>query len=327
VTVLRPAPRWHHRDGQPHRRRQEEPVTRHERVVILSEGLRLSGVLRRPETDHAVPGVVLTGPFTGVKEQVVGHYAERLTAAGFATLVFDHRGFGDSEGDPRQHEDSAGKLQDLLDATSFLAAAEGVDADRLGCVGICLGGGYAVRHAAFDPGIRALVTIAGGYNDPRAMRQAMGADAYTAQMRASTELLQRQYETGNVEYMPAVAPEGQPAAMGGQEPYDYYGTRRGLAGGWENRVTRLSIRSLLTFDAAGAADFLDATPLCVIHGRKDDYCSPRGAQALYEGARTQEHPVAGHDEPHRPLRRARLRRPRRRARLALAGRAPGSHTP
>lgn len=258
---------------------------RRERVVILSDGLRLSGVLRRPDSDAAVPGVVLTGPFTGVKEQVVGHYAERLTAAGFATLAFDHRGFGESEGEPRQHEDPAGKLQDLLDATSFLAAADGVDADRLGCVGICLGGGYAVRHTAFDPRIRALVTVGGAYNDPRAMRQAMGADAYTAQMRDSTELLQRQYETGSTEYMPAVAPEGQPAAMGGQEPYDYYGTSRGLAGRWENRVTRLSIRSLLTFDAAGAADFLDTTPLCVIHGRTDGYCSPEGAQALYDRAR------------------------------------------
>ncbi len=257
---------------------------RREDVVIVSGGLRLAGVLRRPDIDPPAPGLVLTGPFTGVKEQVVGHYAERLTDHGFATLVFDHCGFGASEGQPRQHEDSAGKLQDLLDATSFLASADGVDPARLGCVGVCLGGGYAVRHAAFDPRIRALVTIAGAYNDPRAMRDGMGPDAYAAHMRASAELLQRQHDTGAVEYMPAVAPGGQTAAMAGQEPFDYYGTSRGQVPGWENRVTRLSIRSLLTFDAAGAADFLGATPLCVIHGRSDEYCSPAGAQALYDRA-------------------------------------------
>ena len=98
---------------------------RREDVSFVSDGLRLAGVLRRPEISGTAPGVVLTGPFTGVKEQVVGTYAERLTDRGFATLAFDHRGFGSSEGLPRQHEDSAGKLQDLLDATSFLAAAEG----------------------------------------------------------------------------------------------------------------------------------------------------------------------------------------------------------
>jgi fermentation-respiration switch protein FrsA (DUF1100 family) len=258
---------------------------RREDVVIVSDGLRLAGVLRRPDTSPRAPGLVFTEPFTGVKEQVVGHYAERLTGQGFATLVFDHRGFGASEGQPRQHEDSAGKLQDLLDATSFLASADGVDPAPLGCVGVCLGGGYAVRHAAFDPRIRALVTVAGAYNDPLAMRDGMGPDAYAAQMRASSDVLQRQHDTGEVEYLPAVAPEGVAAAMGGQEPFDYYGTSRGWAPGWENRVTRLSIRSLLTFDAAGAADFLDATPLCVIHGRSDDYCSPAGAQALYDRAR------------------------------------------
>jgi fermentation-respiration switch protein FrsA (DUF1100 family) len=255
---------------------------RRDDVSFPSDGLRLAGVLRRPEGSGPTPGVVLTGPFTGVKEQVAGQYAERLTDRGFATLVFDHRGFGDSEGLPRQHEDSAGKLQDLLDATSFLAAAEGVDPDRLGCVGICLGGGYAVRHAAFDPRVRALVTIAGAYNDPRAMRDGMGHEAYAAQLSEAASLLQRQHDTGQVDYMPAVAPEGQPAAMGGQEPFDYYGTERGRGGRWENRVTRLSIRSLLTFDAAGAADFLDATPVCVIHGRTDEYCSPAGAQALHD---------------------------------------------
>jgi fermentation-respiration switch protein FrsA (DUF1100 family) len=67
--------------------------------------------------------------------------AERLTAAGFATLCFDHRNFGASGGEPREHEDTSGKLYDLRDAVSYLAARPEVDPGRIGCCGICLGGG------------------------------------------------------------------------------------------------------------------------------------------------------------------------------------------
>ena len=79
-------------------------------------GQPVAAILRTPRNRPAggtggVPGIVLTGPFTGVKEQVVSVYARRLADAGLATLVFDHRNFGASGGEPRQHEDSAGKLR------------------------------------------------------------------------------------------------------------------------------------------------------------------------------------------------------------------------
>jgi fermentation-respiration switch protein FrsA (DUF1100 family) len=93
------------------------------------------------------------------------------------TLAFDHRNFGASEGEPRQHEDAAGKRQDLIDATSFLAARPEVDADRLASLGICLGASYALLHASFDPRIRALGLVAGGYNEAAAMRAGMGTSA------------------------------------------------------------------------------------------------------------------------------------------------------
>ena len=140
-------------------------------------GERIAGVLRTPRSRDAapLPGVVLTGPFTGVKEQVVSVYARGLADAGIAALVFDHRNFGASGGEPRQHEDAAGKLADLRAATSALAAHPAIDAGRLGCVGVCLGGGYALRHSAFDPRIRAAAFVAAAFNDPRVMRAGMGA--------------------------------------------------------------------------------------------------------------------------------------------------------
>lgn len=254
-------------------------------VTFTSDGLELAGHLRVPtDAPAALPGLVFTGPLTGVKEQVTGRYAEALAGAGYVTLAFDHRCFGASDGNPRQHEDPAGKLNDLRDALSWLAAHPAVDADRLGCVGLCLGGGYALRFAAFDPRVRALVTVAGGYNDPHAMRAGMGAESYRGVLAEQMAVAARQHDTGEAEYMAAVSDDDTPALMGGAEPFAYYGTERSSSPGWENRITRTSLYSLLTVDLAVGADFISPTPWLMVHGRADDYCSPAGAEATFARA-------------------------------------------
>jgi fermentation-respiration switch protein FrsA (DUF1100 family) len=244
-----------------------------ERITFRSEDVELVGDLRLAATGDQRPAVALTGPLTGVKDQVAGSYAELLSNAGLTTLAFDHRGFGESGG-RRQHEDSQGKLTDLRAAVSVLAARAEVDPARIGLVGVCLGGGYAIRAAAADPRVKAVAAIAGGYNSPIQMAQAMGIGPYRA---ALSDALER-YD----EYMPAVAPDGGEAAMGGDEPYAYYGTPRSRSPHWRNEVTRGSLHSLMTFDALGAAELLAATPLFVIHGKTDAYCSPDLARAVYE---------------------------------------------
>jgi hypothetical protein len=244
-----------------------------ERVTFSSEGVELVGVLRTAATGRGQPGLVFTGPFTGVKEQVVGTYARILAGSGFATLAFDHRGYGESGGRPG-HEDSQGKLADLRAAVGFLAGRGEAAAAGIGIVGICLGGGYAVRAAAADPRVKAVAAIAGGYNSPRQMLQAMGAGPYRSALAAALD----RYD----EYLPVVAPDGGEAAMGGEEPYAYYGTARSSSPRWRNQVTRGSLHSLMTFDALSAAELLAATPLLIVHGKTDAYCSPELAQALYE---------------------------------------------
>ncbi|MFV2019385.1 alpha/beta hydrolase [Micromonospora sp. LOL_023] len=243
-----------------------------ERITFHADGITLVGNLALAA--GGAPAVVLTGPFTGVKEQVVGTYAARLHERGFTTLAFDHRGFGESDG-RRAHEDSQGKLADLRAAVGLLTAHPAVDPARVAAVGICLGGGYAVRAAAADPRIRAVVGIAGAYNSPVRF-SASDADGYR---RALTSFIER-YD----DELPAVAPDGGTAAMGGDEPFDYYGTRRSTAAHWENRVTYGSLHALMTFDALSAAPLLAATPLLVVHSRSDAYCAPELAEALHTDA-------------------------------------------
>ncbi|MDP9799829.1 fermentation-respiration switch protein FrsA (DUF1100 family) [Catenuloplanes nepalensis] len=243
-----------------------------EEMTFDADGIRLAGVLRVPAGADG-RAVALTGPFTGVKEQVTGVYADRLARAGVITLAFDHRGFGASGG-RRQHEDGAGKLSDLRAAVTVLAGHEAVAADRIGLVGICLGGGYAVRAAAVDPRVRAVAGIAGAYNSPAWFAERSGLANYRDALRS--------FIARADEMIPAVAPDGGEAAMGGDEPFAYYGTARGAAPAWRNEVTRGSLHALMTLDALGAAPLLAETPLLVVHGTNDDYCAPELARLLHE---------------------------------------------
>ena len=98
-----------------------------QKVVFVNKqlGTRMAGLLRLPEgfnLSENYPAVVVTGPMLSVKEQAQSVYAERLTAAGFVTLVFDGTYFGESEGMPRQQELPDVKESDIEGAVDFLVS-------------------------------------------------------------------------------------------------------------------------------------------------------------------------------------------------------------
>ncbi|HEY6424276.1 MAG TPA: alpha/beta hydrolase [Pseudonocardiaceae bacterium] len=136
--------------------------------------------------------------------------------------------------------------------------------------------------AAFDPRVAALALVAGGYNNPADMRTGMGVAGYRGQLAALAAVAEQSFRTGETDYLPAVSSDGGEAVMGGAEPWEYYGTERSASPGWVNRVTRLSIRELITLDTSSSADFISPTPTLMVHGRTDAYCSPEGAQAVYD---------------------------------------------
>jgi hypothetical protein len=164
---------------------------------------------------------------------------------------------------------------------SFLRTRPEVDPERVGVVGICLGGGYALKFAAFDPRVKVFAGIAGAYNTPYAMRSGMGPDGYRQVLASFTAAAESHDRGGEVQYIPAVATAGE-AAMPGDEPFAYYGTGRGSSASWENSVTRTSVRELLTVDNMAGADFLSPTPGLIVHGVEDAYCSPEDAREAYE---------------------------------------------
>lgn len=128
-------------------------------VEFLSKGTKLAGVLNMPEVEGPHPLMVVAGGWCYVKEIVMPTYAAELAAVGCATLRFDYRGFGDSDGDRRRHIDPWMQIEDYRNALSFAATLPGVDAERLGVWGISFAGGHALILAGIDPRVRCAVSV------------------------------------------------------------------------------------------------------------------------------------------------------------------------
>ena len=132
---------------------------------------------------------------SGTRRDRLGAFADRFAAEGFAALVFDHRGFGDSSGEPDRFE-PARHLEDWRSAISLMRSLAGVHDDRVVTFGSSMGGGNALAAAAEDTRVAAAISQV-PFLDLR--RQAhRPAPGVAAEMRAAAEA---------DEYLPAV---GQP---------------------------------------------------------------------------------------------------------------------
>ncbi len=130
-----------------------------EMITFTNAGQRLYGMLHRPDGVGPFPAVAMLHGFTGDRfepHRLFVKTARDLAAHGIAALRFDFRGSGESEGD---FEDVtvSGEVSDARAALDFLAAHPAVDADRLGLLGISLGGCVAALVAGDDDRVKALV--------------------------------------------------------------------------------------------------------------------------------------------------------------------------
>lgn len=144
-------------------------------VEFYSEGDRLAGLWRTPEGPGPFRAIVQGPGWLGLKDaKLYVRYHESLVGAGFAVLVFDYRGFGDSGGD-RGILSPARQLQDLVNAVTYLTTRDDVDADAIGVFGTGgTGGGNAVLLADADPRVKAAVSqvpVADGTDWLHRMRQ------------------------------------------------------------------------------------------------------------------------------------------------------------
>ena len=145
--------------------------------------------------------VAVSGPFGAVKEQSSGLYAQALAERGFLTIAFDPSFTGESGGVPRNVASPDINTEDFSAAVDFLANEDRVDPERIGILGICGWGGFAINAAANDTRIKVTVAstmydisrcTANGYFD-----QADNADARYEMRRRLNAQRTEDYRNGS----------------------------------------------------------------------------------------------------------------------------------
>jgi fermentation-respiration switch protein FrsA (DUF1100 family) len=250
-----------------------------ERVTFAIGADTLVGDLHLPDAGRG-PGVIVSGSWTTVRQQMAGLYARRLAARGFAALAFDFRGWGESGGGPRHAEAPARKAEDLAAAAAWLAASPRVAPGGVHALAICASAGYAARAAIHGAPLRSLALVAPWLHDRPLLETVYGGPAGVAQRLERAAAARRRWETaGELDEVPAVSTTDEAAAMFGRFEY-YLDAARGAIPEWDNRFAVLSWSDWLGFDGVALAPRVPA-PTFVVHG--DQAAIPDGARRFLAG--------------------------------------------
>ncbi|EEQ2017169.1 alpha/beta hydrolase, partial [Escherichia coli] len=121
----------------------------------LSEGIALT--FRVPEGNIKHPLIILCHGFCGIRNVLLPCFANAFTEAGFATITFDYRGFGESDGE-RGRLVPAMQTEDIISVINWAEKQECIDNQRIGLWGTSLGGGHVFSAAAQDQRVKCIVS-------------------------------------------------------------------------------------------------------------------------------------------------------------------------
>ena len=247
------------------------------RVSFESAGQTLAGDLYLPDTykeGEKVPGVVITGAWTTVKEQMPGRYAAELASRGYAALTFDFRGWGQSPDTIRFLEDPARKTEDINAALDYLASRPEIDAARIAGLGICASAGYMSDAALQNANVKSLALVAPWLHDAEIVEAVYGGAEGVSGLIQSGRDAARADKPVIIE---AASTTNENSLMY-QAPY-YTETDRGLIPEYDNRFNVASWEGWLTFDALRTADKLEK-PTLLVHS--EAAAIPQGAKQYAE---------------------------------------------
>jgi len=127
-------------------------------IEFDAEGVILRGWFYTANSDAATaPVIVMAHGLSAVKEMYLDDYAEHFSGAGLHVLVFDHRNFGASDGEPRQEIDPVAQTRDYRHAITYAKTLPEVDGEKIGIWGSSFSGGHVQVVAAYDKRVKAAV--------------------------------------------------------------------------------------------------------------------------------------------------------------------------
>ena len=253
---------------------QSERVN-HSKITFHNRyGVTLAADLYIPkDVSGKLPAIAMSGPYGAVKEQVSGLYAQTLAERGFLTIAFDPSFTGESGGEPRAVSSPDINTEDFCAAVDYLSTRDDVDPERIGILGICGFGGFAVNAAAIDTRIKATTAVtmydmtrvsAKGYFDEND-----NADARYEMKKQLNAQRTEDYRNGSYAHAggnPEVAPADAPQFL--KDYVAYYKTKRGYHSrslGSNEGFNTTAVLSLINMPILAYADEIRSAVL-IVHG-------------------------------------------------------------
>ena len=243
-------------------------------------GIKIAANVYTPpqyKADGKYPAIVVAHPNGGVKEQVAGEYAQRLAGEGYVAIAADAAFQGASGGEPRHTDKPYYRTEDIRGMVDFISKYPGVDADRIGVLGICGGGGYTLNAAKSDKRLKAVATLS-MFNSGKVRRDGfMESQLPTIQdrLKQAAEAREKRVRGGEIELSGNVDFDALTDEKIAKIPTDLY--REGMIYyGRTHRhpnstfaYTTESLLDLMPWDATDQIDLISA-PLLMMAGDKAD---------------------------------------------------------
>ena len=206
-----------------------------EKVSFLNQyKMRVGGNLFLPKDMKAgekYPAIIVGHPMGAVKEQSANLYATKLAERGFVTLSLDLSFWGESEGEPRNAVLPDVYSEDFSAAMDFLGTRPFINRERIGVIGICGSGSFAISAAKIDPRLKAVATISMydmGAANRNGLKNALTLEQRKQIIAEAAEQRYVEFLDGEVKYTSGTVHElTENSSPIEREFYEYYRTPRG----------------------------------------------------------------------------------------------------
>lgn len=220
------------------------------------------------------PAITVAHPNGGIKEQTAGLYAQRLAEQGYITIAADASYQGASGGEPRHTDKPKYRIEDISGMADFISQFPGVDANRLGALGICGGGGYTLKAVQSDKRFKVVATLS-MFNSGEVRRNGfLNSQLSTIQdrLKIASDARAQEVESGKILFSGVANITDEEIAETStdlyREGYEYY-YRTHAHPNSTFLYTTSSLMDLMTWDATDQIELINQ-PLLMIAGSKAD---------------------------------------------------------